>query len=120
MDDIERHHQRRAAAGGSLKPIKLGGVIAVLDAARLMDKLGMRVNLAGKIAETSISSAAIAHLAHVVPKLEWDVSVTNQYLVEDVAEEPIRIVEGRVRAPDRPGLGVVPSETKLAKFRLPL
>jgi muconate cycloisomerase len=120
LADIERHHRRRAAAGGSLKPIKLGGLMAVLDAARLMDRLGMQVNLAGKIAETSIASAAIAHLAHVVPKLDWDVSVTNQYLAEDVTEEPIRIVEGRVCAPDRPGLGVTPSEAKLAKFKLPL
>jgi muconate cycloisomerase len=120
LADIERHHRHRAAAGGSLKPIKLGGLMVVLEAARLMDRLGMQVNLAGKIAETSISSAAIAHLAHVVPKLDWDVSVTNQYLAEDVTDEPIRIVEGRVRAPDRPGLGVAPSEAKLKKFKLPL
>lgn len=117
MQDIALHHERSAANGGSLKTIKLGGFRPVLDAARLMGKLGMRINLAGKVADTSIGSAAIAHLAAVIPELDWDTSITNQYLADDVVLSPLRIVEGHVRPPDGPGLGVTPDEAKLAKYR---
>ena len=114
--DIRLHKERGAASGGSLKPIKLGGAYAVLEASRLMQDLGMHVNLAGKLAETSIASAAIAHLAVTLPQLDWDASVTNQYLADDIVTDPVEIVNGRVRPNDEPGLGIVPSEEKLAKY----
>ena len=116
MRDIRLHSELGAASGGSLKTIKLGGVYPVLQASRLMRDLGMHVNLAGKLAETGIASAAIAHLAVAVPRLDWDASVTSQYLVGDVVEEPLRIVDGYLRPGDDPGLGVVPGEEKLAKY----
>ena len=81
-----------------------------------MDGLGMHVNLAGKLAETSIASAAIAHLAVSLPRLDWDASVTNQYLAEDVVAEPLRVVDGAVRPPEAPGLGVAPDEDRLRGF----
>ncbi len=60
LADIEAHHAARAASGGSVKTIKLGGLVPVMTAGALMDRLGMSVNLAGKVAETSIASAAVA------------------------------------------------------------
>ena len=117
MHDILAHHERGAADGGSLKTIKLGGLWPVVEAARRMDELGMRVNLAGKVADTSIASAAIAHLAVALPQVDWDVSVTNQYLLDDVVTEPLRIVDGRVRPSDGPGLGINVDEAKLEKYR---
>lgn len=114
--DIIAHHEAGAAAGGSLKTIKLGGAFGVVEAGRLMDGLGMHVNLAGKLAETSIASAAIAHLAVSLPRLDWDASVTNQYLAEDVVAEPLRVVDGAVRPPEAPGLGVAPDEDRLRGF----
>lgn len=116
LSDIRLHHQKGAAAGGSLKTIKLGGAHAVLEAAELMRGLGMHINLAGKIADTGIGSAAIAHLAVVLPQLDWDASVTNMYLVDDVVADPIRVVDGRVRPSDESGLGVLPQEEKLEQY----
>ena len=116
LRDIRLHKECGAASGGSLKTIKFGGAQAVMDASRLMRDLGMHVNLAGKLAETSIASAAIAHLAVAVPQLDWDASVTNQYLADDVVTDPVEIVNGCVRPTDEPGLGIVPSEEKLAKY----
>ena len=78
--------------GGSLKLIKLGGAGEVMNAGRLMQKLGMSVNLAGKTADTSIASAAISHIAVALPTLEWDASVTNQYLTDDIVENPVQVV----------------------------
>ena len=115
--DIRRHSETGAASGGSLKTIKLGGAFAVMDAARLMQDLRMHVNLAGKVAETSIASAAVVHLALAVPQLDWDTSVTCQYLGDDIVADPLRIVGGRLRPADRPGLGIAVDETRLAKYR---
>lgn len=50
-----------------------------MKAGRLLADLDMSVNLAGRVAETSIASAAIAHLAVVLPRLDWGTSVTRQY-----------------------------------------
>jgi len=116
VNDILQHHKLGAARGGSIKPIKLGGMIAVYKAGKLMNDLGMHVNLSGKVADTSIASAAIAHLAVALPQIDWDVNVANQYLVEDVVAEPIVTVDGYVSPPDRPGLGVDPVDEKLKQF----
>lgn len=114
--DLERHHDLKAAHGGSLKILKLGGMRQVMQAGHRADALGMSVNLAGKIAESSIASAAIAHLAAALPQVDWDVSVTNQYLSEDIARNPVRIVDGHVIPPEGPGLGIAVDEDRVARF----
>jgi muconate cycloisomerase len=117
IDDIQRHYDEGAAMGGSLKLIKLGSAAEVMNAGRLMQSLSMQVNLAGKTADTSIASAAISHLAVALPTLEWDASVTNQYLADDVVKNPIQVVDGHIVTPEGPGLGITVDEDKLAKYR---
>lgn len=112
--DIERHHAMKAARGASLKTIKLGGVSPVMVAGRRMEELGMSVNLAGKVADSSVASAAIVQLGAALPQIDWDVSVTCQYLAEDIAVEPVRFERGHVRLPERPGLGIEVDEAKLS------
>jgi muconate cycloisomerase len=114
LEDVERHHALRAARGASLKTIKLGGLAGVMTAGRRMAALGMHVNLAGKIADSSVASAAIIHLGAALPQLDWDVSITCAYLAQDIVTEPIRLDRGRARLSDRPGLGVEIDESKLA------
>jgi muconate cycloisomerase len=82
-----------------------------------MDGLGMSVNLAGKAADTSIGSAAIAHLALALPSLDWDCNITNQYLVDDVVRDPVAVLDGHIVTPDGPGLGITVDEDKLARYR---
>ena len=76
----------------------------------------MNVNLAGKIADTTIGSSMIAHLALVLPQLNWDTSITNQYLAHDLVDSPLTIKNGQVSVLDAPGFGYEPSEEKLLKF----
>ena len=116
LEDIARHHELGAAAGGSLKLIKLGGAFQVLQAANLMQRLQMHVNLAGKAADTSIGSAAIAHLALALPVLDWDCNITNQYLVDDVVKNPVAVVDGHIVTPEEPGLGISIDEDKLSRY----
>ena len=87
----------RAGAGGvSLKLIKLGGISAAIEAGKLCQRLGLSVNIAAKIAESSISSAAALHLACAVPKADWGVSLTHFYLAEDIVRHPLPLGDGLV------------------------
>jgi muconate cycloisomerase len=116
-DDIERHHQRNAARGVSLKAIKLGGLRALFEASRLCDRLGMRVNISCKTGESSLASAAAVHVAAAAPALDWGLTVTSQGLAEDVAVEPLRIEDGHVEVPERPGLGIEVDERRVRRWQ---
>jgi muconate cycloisomerase len=111
--DIERHHDRKAARGFSLKAIKLGGLRALCDASRLCDRLGMQVNIACKTGESSVASAAAIHAASVIPANRWGLSVTSPGLAEDVALAPLRVENGHVELPAGPGLGVEVDEHRV-------
>jgi muconate cycloisomerase len=115
LADIEAH--ARAGAGGvSLKLIKLGGITAAIEAGRLCQRLGLSVNIAAKIAESSISSAAALHLACAVPKADWGVSLTHFYLAEDIVKKPLQLANGVVALPGGPGLGIEVDETAVRRF----
>jgi L-alanine-DL-glutamate epimerase-like enolase superfamily enzyme len=114
-DDIERHHERNAARGVSLKAIKLGGLRALLDASRLCETLGMRVNISCKSGESSVASAAAVHVAAVAPALAWGLTVTSTSLAEDVAVEPLRVEGGHVAVLERPGLGIEVDERRVRR-----
>lgn len=116
MNDLLRHHEARAARGASLKTIKLGGMRAVYRAAELCQSLGMKVNLACKVAESGIAAAAMLHLAAAVPAVDWGVSLTNQYLADDVIRTPLAIANGHADVPTGPGLGVEVDEARVREY----
>ncbi len=115
--DIERQ-ARRGLAGVSLKLIKLGGMSAALEAATLCERLGLSINVAAKIAETSIASAAAVHLACAVASADWGVSLTHFYLAEDLVKAPLPLGADAVALPDGPGLGIEVDERAVARFRV--
>jgi len=115
LDDIARHHERKAARGVSLKAIKLGGLRAVVEAGRLCDRLGMSVNLSCKTGESSIACAAALHVAAVIPDVAWGVTLTNGGLAEDVVRQPVRVVAGGADISDRPGLGIEVDEERVRR-----
>jgi L-alanine-DL-glutamate epimerase-like enolase superfamily enzyme len=113
LADIERHHARKAAAGVSLKAIKLGGLRTMVEACRLCDDLGMKVNISCKTGESSIASAAALQVAATVPALAWGLTLTCHGLAEDVAIDPLRIEGGHAVVPDRLGLGIEVDEHRV-------
>jgi muconate cycloisomerase len=115
--DLARHHEAGAARGGSLKTIKLGGLRGVYQAAELCQSLGMKVNLACKVAESGIAAAAILHLAAAIPSVDWGVSVTNQYLAADLLRTPLAIVNGYADVPTGPGLGIDVDEARVRQYQ---
>lgn len=118
LDDIRRHHNRRAAAGVSLKAIKLGGMRRVLEAGALCAELGMAVNVSCKTGELSIGSAAALHIAAAMPSLAWGLTTTNQALAEDVTDHPLRVADGHLAVSARPGLGVEVDEARVRHFQI--
>ena len=116
LDDLKRHHEAGAAGGFSLKTIKLGGMQPVMDAGRLCEKLGMKVNLASKMAETGVSTAALLHLAAALPAVDWGVGLSSHYLTDDVLKQPFTVADGHVSVPSGPGLGVEVDEAKVRRY----
>jgi muconate cycloisomerase len=117
LHDIEAHAQR-GAAGVSLKLIKLGGFSAALEAAALCEQSKLEINVAAKVAESSIASAAAIHLACALPRVAWGVSLTHVYLAEDLVRSPRLLRDGMIGLPDAPGLGVEVDEAQLARLRV--
>ncbi|HXF65236.1 MAG TPA: enolase C-terminal domain-like protein [Burkholderiales bacterium] len=115
IEDLERHHAA-GVAGGSLKTIKLGGMGPVVQAARLCERLGMKVNLACKMAESGIAAAAMAHVAAAVPQIEWGVSLTSPYLASDLLKRPLDMDRGHVAVPAGPGLGIEVDEVQVRRY----
>ena len=117
LADIEAV-RRAGAKGVSLKLIKLNGFREAYAAGKLCQKLDLKINVAAKIAESSIGTAAAVHLACAVPNVEWGVSLTNMYLAEDIVRRPIAIAEGKVSLPAGYGLGVDVHEAAVERFGL--
>ncbi|HEY7743204.1 MAG TPA: enolase C-terminal domain-like protein [Burkholderiales bacterium] len=116
LEDLKRHHDAGAAGGFSLKTIKLGGLQPVMDAGRLCEKLGLKVNLASKMAETGVSTAALLHLAAALPAVDWGVGLSSPSLTDDILGQPFTIADGHVPVPVGPGLGVEVDEAKVRRY----
>ncbi len=104
--------------GANLKTIKLGGVSATVHAMSVCAALGLNINLACKVAETSVGAATIIHLGCVAPNVNWGVSITNHYLVDDIVSNPVRIDNGSMARPAGAGNGVQVDEAQVARYRV--
>ncbi|MGZ9014503.1 MAG: enolase C-terminal domain-like protein, partial [Burkholderiales bacterium] len=77
---------------------------------------GMKVNLACKMAGCGITCAAVMHIAASIPNIDWGMSLTYQYLADDVLAEPLRLASGYVEVPSGPGLGIQVDEAKVRRY----
>lgn len=112
------HYKKYGVAGVSLKTLKLGGISGVLRSASVCDALGMEINLAGKIAETSVASAAVLQLSAALREVNWGISPSHLYLAEDIVDKPIEPIQGIYSIPNQIGLGVEVNESKLKRFQI--
>ena len=95
-----------AIGGVSLKLIKHGGITGVMRGGAICSAGGLAVNLAGKVIESSISTAANLHCAAALDQIDYGCSPANQGVSRDVTVEPIAVDRGEFAVPMRPGLGV--------------
>lgn len=112
-----RFAREGAAQIVSVKLLKAGGFTGALRAVHAAETVRLPLHLTGKIAESSIASAALVHPAVAVRDLQYGVGITNHYLRDDLVAAPIRPVAGQVRVPEGPGLGITVNEDRLRSFR---
>jgi muconate cycloisomerase len=117
VEDVEASAVRGAIAGLSLKLIKLGGANPLLHVARRAHELGLSINIAGKVAETSLASAATAQIACAVENVDWGISLSQVYLADDIVRQPLAMIDGAVALPDGPGLGVEVDEAAVRRLQ---
>ena len=107
-----------AARGAGIKLIKLAGYSGAAEAERLCRAYEWNSTYASKIAETSVGAAAVLHAAALAETVDWGVSITNQYLADDLVQQPIQITKGVAKLPRADGLGVSIDMQKLNHYRL--
>jgi muconate cycloisomerase len=117
LADIDAN-ARAGARGVSLKLIKLGGFLTAFEAAKLCRRRRLKINVAAKIAESSIANAAAIHLACAVPNIDWGVSLTHFYLAEDIVTQPLALRDGMVSLPAGKGLGVEVDAAAVERYRV--
>lgn len=118
--DVEDHVAAAAADGVVLKMQKAGSPTALIAAANLARRHGLRVAFTGKVAETSIASAALANVAAAVRSTELGVSVTSVFLAVDPVHGALAPQAGRLTLPPSPGLGVTIDRDVLERYRVDL
>ena len=116
--ELERFVAAGSMDGASLKLIKTGGLLEALTCASFLESNNLKLNLACKVAETSIGAAATAALGFALDKLEWGFSMSNQYLEFDVCERALRGQNGSLfhHQLGQHGIGVVPDPYRLQQF----
>ena len=116
--ELERFVAAGSMDGASLKLIKTGGLLEALTCASFLESNQLKLNLACKVAETSIGAAATAALGFALDKLEWGFSMSNQYLEFDVCERALRGQNGSLfhHQLGQHGIGVVPDPYRLQQF----
>ncbi|VTU16221.1 L-Ala-D/L-Glu epimerase [Variovorax sp. PBL-H6] len=116
--DVMALAEAQAVAGVNLKTIKFGGLSAVVHASHLCEQLGLHINLACKVGESSIGCAGLAQLGAVMCNLDWGINLTNHYLADDLVVTPLLPTGGALAIPSGPGLGIEVDEAKIDRYRV--
>lgn len=99
-----------------MKTIKMGGITGFMSAAYLARLLRLGVNVAGKSATSSIGGSAMLHIGTALPEMSGGIGLSNHKLTEDLVTNPVGLVDGELRAPRGPGLGVDVDESIVNKY----
>ena len=115
IEELEQFIEAKAFGGASLKLIKTGGLIPALACAKLLKRNKLALNLACKVAETSLSAAATASLGFAIGDVAWGFSMSNQYLQFDICDKPLIAIKGHVEASQlaHSGIGVTPNVSRV-------
>ncbi len=101
LPDVKRAAQ--AYDGINIKLMKSTGMHEAYQMATLARALGMKVML-GCMTETSCAVSAASQLA---PLVDWADLDGNLLIANDIFDG-MKIIDGKVTIPDRPGIGVIP------------
>ena len=71
--------------------------------------------MVGSVIEMGIATAMGLHLAAAMPSLAYP-SYLMGPLIQQITEQQIQVVDGRIAIPDGPGLGVTVDESELRRL----
>ena len=128
--DILEIIEKKAADIVSIYTTKPGGLLKAKKVAAIAEAAGFPCNVNGSV-EMGVGNAANVHLAAstavanlgcVIPVTTPDAEATGRiagiYYKDDIVTEPFEFVDGAVKVPQRPGLGVELDEEKVERYRL--
>jgi len=99
-----------------VKPARVGGVSGARHIIRQAVEAGVRIVMS-TLFETGIGLAGALHLARLPTGTDEAHGLgTAHLLASDLLEEPLRIVAGRMVAPEGPGLGVTLDAAAIERF----
>ncbi len=93
-----------------------GGIRSCVKAAGVCEtfQLGVAVHSSG---ELGIQLATMLHLGAVLPNLSFAADAHYHHLTDDVIEGgPMKYLDGAIRVPDKPGLGIRLDREKLGRY----
>jgi L-alanine-DL-glutamate epimerase-like enolase superfamily enzyme len=90
--------------GVNIKLMKCGGILEAYRMIQIAKSLGLKTML-GCMIESSIGVTAAAHLSPLVDYADLD----GNLLISNDPYSGVKVVEGRLALPDRPGLGIRPA-----------
>lgn len=111
VKEIEEFISAKAFDGASLKLIKTGGVLEAWSCAQTLRAKSFNLNLACKVAETSLSGAATASIGFALGEVPWGFSMSNQYLQFDICDKPLQANQGHLDCAqmNAVGIGITPN-----------
>lgn len=128
--DILEIIEKKAADIISIYTTKPGGLLKAKKVAAIAEAAGFPCNVNGSV-EMGVGNAANVHLAAstaaanlgcVIPVTTPDAESTGRiagiYYKDDIVTEPFEFVDGAVKVPQGPGLGVELDEEKVERYRL--
>ncbi len=110
LAEISEFTLANAFDGASLKLIKTGGILEALACAGELKRSNLNLNLACKVAETSLSAAATASIGFAMGSVPWGFSMSNQYLQFDICKNPLSAKRGHIDVAqlNATGVGITP------------
>jgi len=122
--------EQRAADIISIYATKPGGLYKAMQVAAVAHAAGLPCNVNGSV-ETGVGNLANLHLAAAAPPVTLACvvpvstpaeanhgQVAGIYYKDDLIKTPFSFVEGSVRVPDGPGMGVAVNEEKVQRYQV--
>lgn len=117
VEDAYTLAKEKAANIFSLKIHKSGGMKNTIKIAGIAEAAGISC-FGGTSLESSIGTAACLHALVTLPNLDFGSELFGpRWLLDDLVKQPLKIKDGFIHIPDKPGLGVEIDEEKVEKYR---
>ncbi len=115
LADVARIVAAEAADVIVIDPFKAGGLLEARKAAAVAEAAGLPITFHSG-GELGIATAACTHLATVIPNLLFAIDSQYPNQADDIITTPFDVSEGRLAAPQGPGLGVSLDAAKVEQY----